>query len=229
MHRTPTSLHIGPSAVHWEGGALVVHIDEVTAPWPSRLRGVIRLHPASVLNRSYALDAQGRHRWGPISPRAHVEVELSQPALRWSGAGYLDSNDGDVPLEHDFARWDWSRSHLSGGRCAVLYDVTPRSGSPRSLALTFGPDGEAQDFAPPPPSALPHSLWRIARGTRSDVGTTAVVSQTLVDAPFYARSLVDSHLLGEPVSSVHESLSLDRFRTPLVQMMLPFRMPRTSR
>ena len=31
---------------------------------------------------------------------------------------------------------------------------------------------------------------------------------------------------GESVDLVHESLSLDRFRMPIVQAMLPFRMPR---
>ncbi len=53
--------------------------------------------------------------------------------------------------------------------------------------------------------------------------------RTLEDAPFYARSLVRPALLGERVAAVHESLSLDRFRTGWVQMLLPFRMPRRSR
>ena len=51
--------------------------------------------------------------------------------------------------------------------------------------------------------------------------------RTLEDAPFYARSLVAAKLLGESVILMHESLSLDRFRMPVVQAMLPFRMPRT--
>jgi len=33
-------------------------------------------------------------------------------------------------------------------------------------------------------------------------------------------------LLGESVTAMHESLSLDRFRARWVQMLLPFRMPR---
>jgi carotenoid 1,2-hydratase len=49
---------------------------------------------------------------------------------------------------------------------------------------------------------------------------------TLVDAPFYARSIIDTTLYGEPVEAVHESLLLNRFRSPVVQAMLPFRMPR---
>jgi carotenoid 1,2-hydratase len=52
--------------------------------------------------------------------------------------------------------------------------------------------------------------------------------RTAEDAPFYARSLLDSKLLGEPVSAVHESLSLDRFNARWVQLLLPFRMPRST-
>ena len=50
--------------------------------------------------------------------------------------------------------------------------------------------------------------------------------QTLEDAPFYARSVIATRLRGEDVTAVHESLSLDRFRAPWVQAMLPFRIPR---
>jgi len=35
-----------------------------------------------------------------------------------------------------------------------------------------------------------------------------------------------SELLGEQVLSFHESLQVPRLRSPLVQAMLPFRMPR---
>ena len=53
-------------------------------------------------------------------------------------------------------------------------------------------------------------------------------ARTLEDTPFYARSLLDTCLLGEPVHGVHESLDLERFRSGWVQMLLPFRMPRRS-
>ena len=56
-----------------------------------------------------------------------------------------------------------------------------------------------------------------------------VVLKTLEDAPFYARSVISAKLLGEPVTLMHESLSLDRFKMPIVQAMLPFRMPRALR
>jgi len=37
---------------------------------------------------------------------------------------------------------------------------------------------------------------------------------------------VASRLFGEKVVAVQESLDLDRFKSPLVQFMLPYRMPR---
>jgi carotenoid 1,2-hydratase len=52
------------------------------------------------------------------------------------------------------------------------------------------------------------------------------VVATLQDTPFYARSVVSTEWYGTPATAMHESLSLDRFRTPWVQAMLPFRMPR---
>ena len=52
------------------------------------------------------------------------------------------------------------------------------------------------------------------------------VAKTWIDAPFYARSALDTRLFGEDVRAVHESLSLARFRSPIVQSMLPYRMPR---
>jgi carotenoid 1,2-hydratase len=66
----------------------------------------------------------------------------------------------------------------------------------------------------------------VRRLTRADAGHRAAVAQTLEDTPFYARSLVTTHLAGQPVQAVHESLALDRFANPIVQAMLPFRMPR---
>ena len=50
--------------------------------------------------------------------------------------------------------------------------------------------------------------------------------RTLEDAPFYARSQLAGRVFGDDVQVMHESLSLDRFQMPIVQAMLPFRMPR---
>ena len=222
--RTADTLAIGPSAMSWHGGALTVEIDEIAAPLPRRIRGTVRLFPSGVGRETYRLDAAGRHLWRPVAPCARVEVVLQNPAMRWSGEGYFDTNAGSVPLEADFSRWNWSRAAMRDG-AAVLYDVTRRDGSRHKMALRFGRDGRAEDFAALPDAPLPHALWRVARATQADGGQARVL-RTLEDSPFYARSVVASSLLGEDVRAMHESLDLDRFAMPLVKAMLPFRMPR---
>lgn len=231
LERDRASLQIGPSAMTWHDDTLTIRLDEVCAPFLSRIRGHVRVHPAALTDAVHTLDAAGRHRWGPIAPQARVEVELSHPALRWRGSGYLDHNAGERPLEQDFERWDWCRATLADGRTAVLYDVLRSDGSPHALALQFSPTGEARpSFALPPQAPLPATrLWRIARGTHSDAPAATRIVKTLEDTPFYARSLLDTRLLGEAAIAVHESLSLTRFRSGWVQAMLPFRMPRTGR
>ena len=227
LQRSRDTLAIGPSRLRWDGDALTISVDEITAPWPSRLRGTVRVIPAAMHGESFALDAAGRHRWAPIAPCARVEVDLDSPRSRWSGPGYLDSNRGDAPLEADFRRWDWSRARCGDGSTAVLYDVTRRDGSELGLALRFDPaSAHAEAFAAPPATPLVRSAWHVARGTRGDLGTAASVTRSLEDGPFYARAVVESRLFGAAASAVHESLDLDRFASPWVQAMLPFRMPR---
>jgi carotenoid 1,2-hydratase len=223
--RTPGSLQIGPSVIRWDGASLTIRIDEITAPWPTRIRGTVRVTPRALFDRSYLLDAAGRHRWHPIAPRAAVEVDLDQPGLQWQGDGYLDSNEGDVALEADFDGWTWSRSSV-GDDTAVFYDVERCGGDHMSLALAFDADGNARTIQPPPVATLPGTLWRIPRSTRCDAGSVPRIVDTLEDGPFYARSVVEARALGSPVVAVHESLSLRRFRKPWVRMLLPFRMPR---
>ena len=219
---------IGPSSLSWDGQALTIQINELTVPIPSRIRGVVRLYPTALHDRAVSLDAKGQHRWRPIAPCARVEVALQQPALRWSGAAYLDSNSGDTPLEDSFSGWTWSRASLRNGT-AVLYDVDARDGVNKSFGLRFNANGAAEEFLPPAAMRLPDTLWRVNRTTPADADHEARVIKTLEDAPFYARSVLSSRLLGEPVTAVHESLSLDRFRANWVQMLLPFRMPRELR
>ena len=162
----------------------------------------------------------------PAGPLRRVEVDLSQPALRWRGSAYLDSNRGDRPLEHDFKSWHWSRAALPSQRTAVLYDAARCDGSALTLALAFGANGSVQDMALPPTVELPHTGWRLPRATRSEAEGATRVAQSLEDGPFYARSVLRTQLLGESATAVHESLSLERWAQPVVQCMLPFRMPR---
>lgn len=227
VERSATRLAIGPSALEWTGDTLIVRIDETTVPLPSRVRGEVRLRPSALANEAYALDAAGRHHWQPIAPCGRVEVEFDRPQMHWVGNAYLDHNAGTEPLEEAFVRWDWSRATLADGGAAILYDVTRRSGEDLSLALRFDAAGNVVPFAPPVRSALDRTGWRVDRGTRSDAGHPPRLVKTLEDTPFYARSLVQSRLMGQHVTAVHESLSLDRFASRWVQTLLPFRMPRT--
>ena len=220
---------VGPSALAWRGDALEISIDEIAVPWPARVRGTVRVHPGVEPAQVFALDAGGLHVWQPVAPLARVEVVLDHPALSWSGHAYFDSNRGAEPLEDAFRGWHWSRAAARGGDAIVLYEVEPRTGERPPLGLRCRTDGGIDSFEPPPHAALGATGWRIRRMTRSARTTPATVVETLEDTPFYARSLVRAEMDGEVLTSVHESLSLDRFRSRWVQAMLPFRMPRRAR
>jgi len=226
IRRTPDRFVVGPSSIAWRAGTLTLRIDEIAVPWPRRIRGEVRLRAGALFDHPVALDAAGHHHWRALAPCARVEVDLEAPARRWSGHGYLDMNSGDEPLEDGFDHWHWSRSALADGSTAVLYEVRRRAGDRVGFGLRFYPAGAVHALVPPAPAALPRTGWGIARGTCSDDTTGARVRRTLEDTPFYARSVLSSRLLGEEVTAVHESLSLDRFRTRWVQALLPFRMPR---
>jgi len=229
LHRNAAELRIGPSGLRWDGDSLIIDIDEVGAPIPRRIRGRVQVHPKAITSHPVQLDGHGRHRWWPIAPDARVEVALERPGLRWSGDGYLDTNDGDEPLAAGFRRWDWSRARLGNGS-AVLYDATRRNGERVPLALRFDGKGGAEPFSPPPRVELPTTRWwRIRRGTQTERDGLAHVVETLEDTPFYARSNVAGRLLGENILAFHESLDLDRFDSRWVEVLLPFRMPRRAR
>ena len=225
LARNATSLAIGPSRLDWDGEALTVTVNESAAPLPKPIRGAVRITPSALTGACFTLDGAGRHRWSPIAPVARVEVALDRPDLQWSGPGYLDANDGDRPLEADFRHWDWCRAPTREG-AAILYNAERLEGGEQSLALTISRDGSVSRFDAPPRAALAPTLWRLPRHTRADPGSSPRVRQTLTDAPFYARSVIDTRLGGEDVTAVHESLDMRRFTRPWVQAMLPFRTPR---
>jgi carotenoid 1,2-hydratase len=225
LNRTASTLAIGPSMMAWEGDVLTIRIDEVTAPLPTRLRGMVRVYPKALARQAFELDAAGRHRWQALAPCSHVEVTMSEPHVHWRGSGYVDTNNGDEPLEDAFQSWTWSRAELPTGT-AVIYDVTRRDASTDSYSLLFNPVGQIEKFAPLRRLALPPTRWGIPRETRADDARSVRVVRTMESAPFYARTLISTHLLGQQGLAIHESLSLDRFRSGLVQAMLPFRMPR---
>ncbi|WP_232629069.1 carotenoid 1,2-hydratase [Methylobacterium sp. Leaf118] len=225
LSRDATSLALGPSSLDWDGSVLTIRLDERSAPVPRALRGTVRVRPRALTAQPFTLDSHGLHRWWPMAPHCDVEATFADPDLAWRGSGYLDTNDGDGRLEDSFSDWTWCRASLTRGS-AILYDVRRRDGSGQNLTLRFDADGTHREMRPPLAASLPPTgLWRMPRTTRSNDGQAQVV-KTFEDTPFYARSLLASTLDGEAVRPVHESLSLDRFRNPLVRLMLPFRMPR---
>jgi len=227
VRRDAEHLAVGPSSVTWNGRWLDIRIDETTVPVPRRLRGNIRVHPTAINPHDFDLDRTAGHVWWPIAPRSRVEVDMRSPVLRWRGDAYLDSNWGPEPLETRFERWDWSRGMFNDGRCAVLYNRTERGHQNESLALLFDRLGNLETFTPPRDQRLPNTrVWRIPRGTQAEEGFMPTVEKTLEDTPFYARSIINTRLLGEPLTAIHESLCLRRFDSRWVQALLPFRMPR---
>ena len=225
---TPDRLMIGPSALSWDGTCLTISIDERDMPSGRRIRGVVRVHPAALIDHEVALDREGRHRWRPIAPRARVEVAMEQPDTVWSGNGYFDSNHGDAPLAAGFSTWTWSRASL-GDDTLVLYDGVGRNGQAFHLARLFTADGGMSDVMAPPEARLKTGVWGVKRTTRADAGTVPRLLRRLEDSPFYTRSEIVAQVLGRQAHGVHESLDLDRVEQRWVQLMLPFRMPRIAR
>jgi len=227
--RTSTALSIGPSVMRWEGDALVIDLDEATAlfpkPVPGRIRGRVRVLPKCAPGAAVSLDPAGRHQWFPVAPTARVEVDLHDPDLHFSGSGYHDANAGSRGLEDDFASWQWSRAEV-GGESVVLYDTIGRDGAARPLGMHFRRDGSVRPYEADATRALPRSPWGIARSTRCDAGASPTVRETLLDAPFYTRSVLSTRILGREVSAMHEAVDLGRFASKWVQFLVPFKMRR---
>lgn len=223
LKRDDVSITVGPSAMRWDGKVLTLDLDEVAVPLPRRIRGQVRLTPGPMNRRVFTLDAAGHHHWRPMSAAAKVEVELEHPGLSWKGHGYFDSNWGSAPLERDFQEWDWCRVPLKEG-AAILYDARRRDGTRQQLALRFHEDGRIEEMPVPPDVTMRRSMWGIRRATQSEKGARIV--KTLLDTPFYARSVLETTLCGETAMGVHESLDCDRFAALPIQLLLPFRVPR---
>ena len=226
IHRDATTLQIGSSALRWADNTLTIDIDEVTVPWPSRVRGQIIVHVPSITQATFNLDEAGRHRWKPLAPSARIDVQLNRPERAWQGAAYLDSNAGDEPLEDAFVGWQWCRAALPDGHTIVMYDGQRHDGSLFTLGKSFDRDGNMTPFDLPPRANLPATSWQLPRSTFSEADFVPVIAKPLEDGPFYARSLVALRLNQQSAMAFHETLSLDRFRSRWVQAMLPFRMPR---
>jgi carotenoid 1,2-hydratase len=222
--RKAEHFRVGPSSIKWENDDLVIDLNERCMPLPYRLRGHVRLTPGALHDGPIALDDYGKHFWQAVAPHARLSVELDYPKLNWSGLAYHDINWGEEPLENGFRNWTWARAKTLKGT-QVLYDVERRDGSRFSFGRRYF-EGEEFSFEVPPVHQLMRGLWGMAREVHSEAAPRLI--EALEDAPFYTRNHIEMVLGGEHCQAVHESLSLDRFVRPVVQFMLPFRMPRVG-
>jgi carotenoid 1,2-hydratase len=218
---------IGPSQVEWRNDALEITINERAIPFGQKVAGKIKLYPEQLFHYSVPLDTQGKHRWGPIAPTSTISVDLQSPNIKWQGHAYLDSNEGDEPINRPFYEWDWARALLKNGNTAVMYDVREKNGAEKLLALNFQRDGKVTEFSLGERFKLPKTMWQIQRNLRSDHPDVKVIDN-LEDTPFYSRSILSGKWLGEEVTCMHETLNIPRFSSPVVQLMLPWRMPRLA-
>ncbi|MDX5932117.1 carotenoid 1,2-hydratase [Acidiphilium acidophilum] len=223
--RDPHTLSIGPSRLDWNGNHLSARIEEITTPIPRPLRGTITLTPKALEPAIYNLDATGTHRWQPVAPCARIAVTFQKPALIWQGDAYFDRNDGDAPMATAFSTWNWSRATTRRG-ARIFYHANRRDGGTTDLSLDFAANGGVTTKPAPPAAPLPMTWWRLPRETRNDPDTEPRLIRNFEDAPFYARARIATQIDGEPLDTMHETLDLNRFRSPIVQAMLPFRMPR---
>ncbi len=224
LSRESKVLRIGPSAMRWDHDALRLDLHELGAPIPRRISGSIVVYPEVFAEAAFALDADHKHIWHPIAPKARIEVRLASPALSWSGSAYIDSNYGSTPLQDSFSSWRWFRAHTSEGS-VIYYDTTATSGASARLALTMPDSGGLNATELPPDRHLPNTLWRLPRVAWGEDDATQVI-ETLEDTPFYSRSLLRTTVGGQRATGFHEYLDLGRLRSPLIRAMLPFRMPR---
>ena len=226
LRQSRDALQVGPSMMRWKAGTLVIDIDEISAPpVMSRVRGQIRLTPTAITPVEALLTPDARHIWRPFAPSARIDVDLTQ-GHRWQGHGYFDANFGAAALEADFRRWTWGRYPRTGGGTTCFYDGIRADGSTLALGLTFGADGSAHEITPPPVATLPRTGWRLQRDTRCDAAYRPRQVMPMLDAPFYSRSLVQTHIDGDRVTGVHEALDLTRYANPLLKPMLAMRVPR---
>lgn len=204
------------NSLNWDGHELRITIDDCCAPIPRGVKGTIVARPQFLNPDELAIDSAAKHHWWPLAPASDIELQLQKPELSWTGKGYIDSNRGNVPLHHSFASWDWSRRHLND-QTHMTYNTLELGGHSTVLALSASATGLAA-HPPEPELRLPPSGWRLPRSTRASSSRTV---RTLDDTPFYARSLLTD---ADGALSMHESLSLTRFRSPWVLQLLPFRM-----
>lgn len=155
--------------------------------------------------------------WSPVCPKARISVDLQDPALRFEGTAYHDANTGDAPLERAFERWQWLR-WATPDAASVRYAGERADGSHFDHGLTWDATGRRSTLPDVEWHHAPRPLWGVRRALPADLGTAPRL-RTLLDAPFYNRTLVTA---GD-ARAMHESVDLARFRRPFTQYLLGFK------
>ncbi|GFE64607.1 acyclic carotenoid 1,2-hydratase [Litoreibacter roseus] len=229
LTQSDDTFEVGPSSFHWDGTSLTIAVNERSVPHLDRVRGTIKVHPKAVTDVEVSLHKTDRHIWRPFAPVADIEVDLGRAGWNWHGHGYFDANFGTAALEDDFSYWTWGRYPMPDGT-ACFYDATRRDGSPDlAVALKFDAMGQIQQFEAPPKQEMQRSLWTVRRETRGDAGTHPVQVKSMLDAPFYCRSVVQTTINGLRSEGVHEALDLNRFGSRWIKPMLAVKVPRRAR
>jgi carotenoid 1,2-hydratase len=222
--RQADEFQVSASSMRWNDNIMTITIDEYCAPLPFRLRGRVTLTVDQFYNDPVPLDASHKHYWQAVAPQARVKIELDSPNLSWSGSAYHDMNWGDEPLEKGFRDWTWLRATTSRGT-QVLYNLERHDGTRFNFGRCFN-DGMITQRAVPQNFSLRGGMWGMSRTVASEQPPELLAK--LEDTPFYTRNHVALTLDGVRCEAYHESLSLTRFSNPIVQLMLPFRMPRIA-
>ena len=113
---------------------------------------------------------------------------------------------------------------MGDGSTLVNYDIHGSDQPDRLLRMIYSPKGQINMLGDAPTWDLPQTAWRLPRRVRSESPSSSV--RILEDTPFYQRGLVTQTHQGQSVLAFHESLSVPRLTHPLVQAVLPWRMPR---
>ncbi|PRY93268.1 carotenoid 1,2-hydratase [Hasllibacter halocynthiae] len=224
LRQEEARIDIGASSMRWEGGRVVVDVDERAWPHMERIRGTVTLTPRFVTEVERALTPDGTHVWRPFAPRAEVEVDLGRHG-RWRGHGYFDANFGLRPLEEDFDYWVWGR-FPDGDGAIVVYDADLADGTKRGMAARFAPDGSVTPVPIPRRMPLPRSRWGVRREAWADAGHAPRQSRAMLGAPFYNRAAIETVLGGVRTEGVHESIDLRRWGAWWMKPMAMMRVPR---
>lgn len=224
--RQRDAIAISRSSMRYEGGRLVIELNETSPILKKRIRGRIVVEALAPSLGPLPITASGEHLWWPTFPAARALVTLDEPDLRFEGHAYHDANWGLSPLHTSFDTWSWARARRADGGAIVTYDTVDAQGRARALALEIGARGDVRSLDGTTWFDLGRGLWGVARPVRADVGSRPRIARALEDTPFYTRSLVHASLGGAEVTAVHEFLSAERLRAGWVRHLLGYRMGR---